>query len=269
MKTTSKHKIKIYVSFAIFLCLGKTCFAQEPQIESDRPGFSNVAGTVPHKYLQTEIGLNREADRFDKKYANLFIQHPTLTLRYGLAKRVELRTITEYVTFFDDATNGGSTRRMFTNVQVGGKWNFLQQIGIIPKMALIAHYRINFPKYDTINGGNVRLAMEHRINERFQILYNFGMQWDVFRQGTVQNGRKFRPQYLYSLSARYAFSDQWQGFAEFYGFAKKKRSPDNRINGGVSFFINDRFKIDASGGIGLSKLAPDVLYGLGGAYRFR
>ena len=98
------------------------------------------------------------------------------------------------------------------------------------------------------------------IGANFFIGYNIGMEWESFRS---------KPAYIYTISPKFNFAKNWQAFIEFYGYAWKNRTPKNSIDGGISYFIKDNFKIDASAGFGLNKNAPDKFYALGVSYRFK
>ena len=78
-----------------------------------------------------------------------------------------------------------------------------------------------------------------------------------------------QPAYVYTFSPRFVFNEKWLAFVEFYGFAWKKRNPENSIDGGLAYNLNENLKIDASAGFGLNKNAPDFFYGIGASLRFK
>lgn len=58
-------------------------------------------------------------------------------------------------------------------------------------------------------------------------------------------------------------------FIEVYGYLREKNHAMNSLDAGLAFYISDNFKIDASAGLGLSKLAPDYFYAVGLSFRFK
>lgn len=251
--------------FVFFAFTWNISFAQPDPIDTDRPGNSNSAGTVVKKWLQAELGFLRQAEKISPPKRDLFIQHPALLTKYGLTKCLEIRLVTEFASVKEYAVNDTSIVTGISNIQLGGKFNFLQQKGIIPKTSLIAHYSFNNLRTlpgakDSIDGANFRLAMSHSITKKFSLGYNIGMDWSRFGSA---------PAYLYTFIPSFNIIDKLQVFIELYGFAWKSRMPQNSIDGGLSYLVTDNFKIDVSAGFGLSKNAPDNFYAAGVSYRFK
>lgn len=235
------------------------------QIETDRPGNTIIPQTVLKKWLQFETGFLLQTEKVVPPNSDLFIQHPSLLAKYGLGKRIEIRLITELSTIKEKDLNKVTTFSGINTFQLGGKFNFLNEKGVRPKISLIAHYSFNGLRTivkgkDSIDGVYFRFAMQHTVTDNFIIGYNIGMQW--MRFGSPQA-------YLYTFSPKFNINENWQVFLELYGYAWKKRTPQNSIDGGISYFINDNFKIDAAAGFGLNKNAPDKFYALGLSYRFK
>ncbi len=251
--------------FIVLLFACNLSFAQTGPVDTDRPGNSNSAGTVPKKWLQTEFGFLRQSDKITNTHKDVIIQHPSTLIKYGIGKRFEFRTVIDIVSIKETAVNGSHSLAGVNNFQMGGKLNFLNEKGIIPKTSLVAHYRFNRIKIfkasrDTIDGANFRLAMSNTISRNFSIGYNVGMEWASFQS---------QPAYLYTFIPSFNINDSWQVFIEFYGFAWQKRTPQNSIDFGVGYLLNDNFKFDASAGFGLNKNAPDNFYSVGASYRFK
>jgi hypothetical protein len=250
----------------LFLLPSICAIAQIEKMETDRPGQTNTPSTTPNKWVQSEIGFRRQTDKFFYgPFKDIYFQHPSLLAKYGIGKKIEVRFITELTYVKKEGVNSDDINRGTNNTQIGGKFNFLKQKGLIPKTAIIAHYRLNTLNTnvvgrDTINGANVRLAMLHTISDNFSVGYNLGMDWDRF--GTT-------PVYLYSVSPRYSFSEDWLVFIELYGFIKENRVPKTSADLGVSYCINDNFKIDASGGTRINKDVRIKFYSLGASFRFK
>ncbi len=249
---------------ASFLVILISTSAQVEKIETDRPGETNTPTTVAKKWIQFETGFFMQIEKHYPKLKDHFIQHPSLLSKYGIGNRIELRLITDLATIKEENVNGTTLRTGITNVQLGGKVNFLQEKGLRPKTSLIAHYnfrRLRTLYKDTIDGANFRFAMLHTLSKIISVGYNIGMNWNRFGSP---------PAYIYTFSPRFNISEKWFAYIEVFGSFKrpKKYNPENYIGAGFAYYVNDNFKIDASAGFGLSKEAPDKFYTIGASFRF-
>ena len=240
-------------------------FAQDEKLSADRPGKTNNPGTVIKNWIQVETGFSLQTEKNNYPRKDLYFQHPYLLTKYGLGQRIEIRLITELVTIKEINVNGNNIRTGFNSVQLGGKFNFLKGKGLKPKISLIAHYdfrrfRTLYKGRDTIDGGNFRLAFEHNFSKNIFLSYNIGMEWKRFGSP---------PAYIYTFSPRFDITEKWAAFIEVFGYVYKSYAPENSIDFGVAYFINNNFKIDASAGFGLNKNAPDKFYAIGASFRFK
>lgn len=239
--------------------------AQDEKMVTDRPGFTIDPGTAPRRWIQTEAGFSRQTEKLGPGVKNHFMQNPVLMIKYGIVKRVELRALTELGTQQDGSSFGTTVYHGISRVELGAKFNFLDEKGIRPKTSLIAHYHFNHLRTifkDTLDGGDFRFAMLHTLSKTISIRYNIGMEWRYF----INN-----PYYVYSFSPGFNISEKWVTYIEVFGSFRrpKKFSPENSIDLGIAYYISDNLKVDASAGIGLSKLAPDNFYAFGASFRFR
>jgi hypothetical protein len=255
--------IKNFLLFAVISSCTYTAFAQPDKIDTDRPDQTESAVTVPKKWMQLEMGLMREKESTGYGLKDLYLQHPTLLTRYGLGKRFELRLLTELATSKNEAVNGNFSKTGLSGIQLGGKVNFFDEKGIRPKTSLLAHYdfaRLRTLYRDSIDGASFRISMQNTISKLISAGYNIGMEWERFDAP---------PAYIYTFSTGFNISEKWYSFIEVFGSVWKNESPENSIDAGISYNINDNFKIDLSGGIGISKNAADNFYAIGASYRFK
>jgi len=255
--------MKKHILISTFSLLAIIANAQDEKMITDRPGFTIDPATTEKKWIQAETGFYRDTEKKGFGLKNHFMQNPVLAIKYGVVKRVELRIITELATIREEAINGTDIYKGLNRVELGAKFNFLDGKGAIPKTSLIAHYHFNHLRTifkDTIDGADFRLAFRNNISKTVSIRYNAGMLWRDFR---------FDPYFLYSLSPGFNFGERWFAFIEVYGYFWEKYHPMNSLGAGLAFYINDNLKVDASAGIGLSKLAPDNFYAFGASFRFR
>lgn len=255
--------MKKHILTGTLILLAFAAKAQDEKMVTDRPGFSMDPGTVAKKWIQAETGFSRDTEKKRLGLKDHFMQNPVLSVKYGIVKRVELRLITELATLREEASNITSTYSGINRVELGGKFNFLDEKGIRPKMSFIAHYYFNHLRTifkDTIDGADFRFAFRHNISRTILIRYNAGMEWKHFDE---------QQYFVYSFSPGFNIGERWFAYIEAFGYLWKGYQPINSLDAGLAFYINNNFKVDASAGIGLSKLAPDYFYALGVSFRFR
>lgn len=236
--------------------------AQNNKIIPDRPGESLTPYTVPKNWFQFETGLSKSIEKIDLLSKEKIYRHPKLVAKYGLIKNLELRLITDYTTIKFTPVNQTFIENGIENFQAGAKYNFIKEKGLRPAVSLIAHYdfgRLRTIHKDTLDGANFRFAMIHKVSKVFDVNYNVGMQWRYF-------GRPH--QYIYTLSPKIHFDKNWHAFIEVYGFIEDDYSPEHYIDGGLSYFVNDRIMLDASAGISITKERAIKFFGVGISYGF-
>lgn len=241
-------------------------YCQNETIDIDRLGKSKSPFSIPKKWFQSEVGFLKQTDKFPEfSQTEKYFQHPLFFGRYGLSNRIEARLITDWVT---EKTIGTNITDVYTGIntfQLGFKANFIKEKGIRPEIALIAHYVFNSlrtltGKTDTIDGANFSFAFHHTLSDNVWLNYNAGMQWEHFRN---------EPAYLYTISPRFKFEDDWCAFVEVFGFIWKDDKPQHSLSAGLAYNVNDNFKIDAAGGIKLNKRTPDNFFTVGCSFRFK
>ncbi|MBL0146748.1 MAG: transporter [Chitinophagaceae bacterium] len=260
--------MKKYTLISCLIFVSLVTFAQTEKVITDRPGKTLSPITVPKKWIQFESELSKQKDKLKEiGITDIYFRHPSLLTKFGLGKRLELRLITELATLKVKYTfDPPYIRTGIKTVQLGGKLNFLKEKGIRPEVSLIAHYdfhrlRTIYAGKDTLDGGNFRLAMQHTLSEKVEVGYNIGMEWEYFRY--------FKTAYTYTLSPKFTINEKWLAYIELFGYIWKKEKPENSIDAGFAYFINDNFKLDASAGFGINKKAPDNFFSIGASFRFK
>lgn len=190
----------------LFSLLTYSIFAQSNTIKTDRPSYSNTPYTVSQKMFQVETGFSRTVIWFGKPYKDLDLQHPSVLIKYGVAKNVELRLMSVYESTKNIVSNGTFKQHYIPFVQVGVKYNFLQQKGIVPKTSLIINYVYNGlqkwrRKKDTIQGFNFKFVFQNEVASYFTLRYSGGLQWNDFVNKN--------PKITYSISPTIYFDEKW------------------------------------------------------------
>jgi hypothetical protein len=219
--------------------------AQTLDYSTDRPRHSISVNTVSKKYLQLETGLSMSTDKLSSSIKDVLFEHPSFLLRYGLLKGFELRLISDIITIKQEAINGDYIRTGMRNVQLGAKANVLKQKAALPAISLMAYYRINdLPftrlRYDSINGGGFRVAFQNKLNDKWRIDYNVGVDWLSFRE----NGER----YNYSLSPVFIISEKWNTYVETSGFIWSDVPPIHFLKLGLCYQFNQNSSVNIFGG---------------------
>jgi hypothetical protein len=256
----------ILLAGSIFLSIHT--IAQLEKIDTDRPDQTESPFTVPKKWMQFEMGFLKEVEKnsypVDYVWKDIHFEHPTLLTKYGVTNCFELRLISTFGTYrLKDHDKISNEETGIESIQLGGKVNLFNEKGLRPKTSLIAHYDfggLRTLNKDTLGGVNFRFTMQHTISEKVSLAYNIGMEWERFGSA---------PAYIYTFAPGFNISEKWYAYIEAFGFIWKNEKPENSIDGGIAYYINDNFKIDASAGFGINKKAPDNYFALGASIRFK
>jgi hypothetical protein len=243
--------------------LSAAAAAQTEKIETDRPDQTESPYIVSKKWMQFEGGIIVE--KLNAYATNFTI--PTVLTKYGISKKTELRLITElsasdsklYITNSTDIT---------TPLQLGFKTSLFEEKGLLPKTSVIVHTALqNIEHYGQSGSnttkeiaGNYRFTMQHTITKNISLGYNMGMEWEQFTEA---------PAYVYTVATGFNLSANWYAYIEAFGSIWKKENPENSVDAGLAYYLNDNFKLDISAGIGISKNAPDNYFAIGASFRFK
>jgi hypothetical protein len=252
------------ISLLSFFLLSITLIAQE-RIDTDRPDQTESAFTVPKGWLQAELGFAKT--HYNKDFYTLdFWTLPTLLSRFGISKKFELRLLIENERW-------GDQKRLFKDtvgllpVEIGFKWNLIEEKGIIPRISVIAQTglnRVSSGFSDNHNNGflspGFSFSLQNTLSDHAALGYNIGMEW---------NGDKFdSPVWFYTIAPGFDIGEKWYGYVEAFGFISSGEPSEHLLDAGVAYYINDNSKLDASAGFGISRTAPDYYLSLGYSFRF-
>jgi hypothetical protein len=246
------------ILFLLFSCSILSTNAQE-KIETDRPDQTETPYLVPKGWFQGELGLQAEwHDGWP------YIYHPTALWKYGISKRVELRLITEVLTYETPLMipDGNEVITGLLPLQVGAKVGFWEQKGVLPKTSLIFHTSIPATASKKLRPSrwapNFRFVMQNEITDKFTLGYNAGAEWD---------GESKTPSWLYTIAPSLKLGEKWSGYVEAFGFIGKYRLPEHSVDIGFAYLLSNNLQLDAAAAKGLSADAPDYIT-LGFSFRF-
>ncbi len=245
------------------LLLSIVANAQSTAIETDRPDQTKSPSIVPKKWIQIEAGFLAENQGGYTNYAM-----PTVLSKYGISRTTELRVITEL--------NGRNKQLVYeigeaditTPLQLGFKTAICQEKGLLPKTSIIVHSALQNIKYNGIFAQtqtkeialNYRFTLQNTISKVVSVGYNVGMEWERMNEA---------PAYIYTLATGFNITSKWYAYAEAFGSVWKKENAENSVDIGFAYNATNDFKIDISGGLGLSKNAPPHYFAIGASVRFK
>jgi hypothetical protein len=252
-------KNQLVLLFACFVSL--VVKAQIPKMETDRPGQSVTPHITLKNALQFETGLSGQYGKIDGQEHDEFL-YPTALVKYGLAKKAELFMLIKMEGDYDFTPAKHKTGGGLQPLQLGIKYNLVDEKGALPKTAVIATAalpKIASPDFKSdFVATTFILAMENSFSKKFSLTYNAGIQWEPADVHAL---------YLYTLTPQFEISDRLTVFGELYGFISTIESADHRLNAGLSYRIVPNLQVDFSGGIGITKTSPDSFVEAGFSFR--
>lgn len=230
--------------------------AQELEpLQADRPDQTECASLVPRGYIQAETGFLYEKGGRDARS----LLYPSILWKYGVNDRFELRLITEagMEEYGDQRISG------FYPLTVGFKTRLLDEDGIVPQTAFIGHLTSCMTGKEAFRpewlAPSFRLSMQHTLSDHLSLGYNLGTEW---------SGNSNEPTYIYTLASGISLTPQLGGFIEVYGYLPVEGDADHRFDCGLTYLVSNDLMVDLSGGVGITRNAPDSFIALGFSWRF-
>ncbi|HMU48110.1 MAG TPA: transporter [Chitinophagaceae bacterium] len=250
-------EIACVLTFLFFL---KELKSQETgRMETDRPDQTESPVITKTNFLQGEIGFN-----YEKAFGLATLVHPTALWKYGVAKRFEIRVITEIASIESPLVipYGNKYDNGLLPIQIGGKLALTEEKKGLPKTSLIFHVapnKLGSKKFRTSKWApNFRFTMQHTLSEAVGLGYNLGAEWD---------GESGSPYWIYTIAPGFNIGKNWYAYIELFGAVKNNEKPQHAADGGIACYLSDNSKIDLSGGIGLSKESFDHYIAIGYSFR--
>jgi hypothetical protein len=241
----------------LFSFLAATAHSQE-RISTDRPDATEAATLTPRHFFQAEFGFGAE----NMGSSNYNIIHPTVLVKYGLAKRFELRLENNFVSEYRLAIPAGTIKRTgFEPMRIGFRTALWEEKKWIPKTSLLVHFGIPGIASKDFKAQHVApsflLAMENTLSDKIDIGYNLGLEWDGFSNDPI---------WIYSVSAGFALGKRWETFLEMFAFGEE-RTLETYFDTGLGFYLNNNIKLDAYLGMGINAAVVNNFFGVGFSFR--
>jgi hypothetical protein len=249
---------RYFSTFFILLLITCNAAAQHDQIKTDRPSETQTPELVPKGFVQVEAGLRKE----QHNASDYTLQHPNAQIKYGFTDRLEFRADISGAS--EKAPSKEEFRYGLTPVQLGFKATLLDAKGTRPQTAL--YTMLGIPALASKDhqvphlAPQVRLLMENKINEKLELEYNIGAEWD---------GETTAPQWIAAIDPQWLLGNKWQLFTEVYGKWQRGESAEYVVDAGAGYFLSSNARLDVIGGKGLSQAAPDYFIEIGFSFRVR
>jgi hypothetical protein len=230
-------------------------------ISAERPDQTNSPDLIPQGYAQLETGFLRESDKVgDVKTIN-YLYNTTL-IRYAPLTRMELRLLIEYAGQRVESSGLNLQVVGFNPLSMGTKISVIDQTKLIPKTSLEVSvalpYFASSPFKPSSAAPSFFLLCENEISDHLSLGYNIGVKWD----GNSPNAMG-----AVTTSLGIEISDRVDVFVEWYMYAMKHSTSDQRSDWGLSYFVTNNLVVDVSGGVGLSASSPDAFVSCGFSVR--
>ncbi len=239
-----------------------TAFAQqarEPELSTDRPGFTEPSRIVSRGYLQYEVGLTYE-HAGDASTVSV----PETLVRVGVSRRIELRFATDGLI---SEGAGGARTSGAADVELGAKVKLLDQeragldVAVLPILSLPTGS-------EAFSSGAVDPTVKFSWERTLPAGFALGGNYNV---ASVSDGAGRFTQQALSVSLGHEVPAGFSGYVEVYGLTPMDRNGDAgwMIDLGVSRLVGTRMQWDIEGGRGMTAAASDWFIGFGFAIRTR
>ena len=228
----------------------------------DRPGMATPPDILTMGFLQVETGF--QFDNYDfGNFQNENFLFPSILLRYGIQKNVEIRIQSDYAFTIATDSLATSTEHGLNPITIGTKIKFIEQQNLIPNVSFLINLTLPFLGKKDFRPDSYApflcLLFSNSVSENLNVCYNYGISWD---------GSTSKPTQFYALCLGANLNTQWSIFIEGYGFTNQETNSDFYIDAGFAYLINDHFQIDLSGAKNLNSSSDYYCLSTGITWKF-
>jgi len=246
--------------------------AMEEPLATDRPDFTEASSVVGLGIAQVETGYTYIYND-DSSDGTITHTHglPEMLWRIGIHEDVEFRIVTNYVWERSIDAGAVSTPQGAEDLTVGFKFALTEQAGVIPEAALVTHLVIP-------TGAREFRSLGH--NVEFNLLYGWDLPQDFTLAGSTGVGTgddhvPLTPLVLttdrfvgfhQSVTVGIPITEALRMYLEYFGLYSAgavSNFPENYVDGGLTYLINNNVQLDVRAGKGLNSHADDFFGGVG------
>jgi len=230
--------------------------AEEAELATDRPDFTETAVVVPRGRFQLEMGFTFA----EGKDGLNVLSGPETLLRYGIGPRTELRFVApDYL-----RVRGAGRASGFGDLAVGLK----QQLGPLPggfDLALIAHATLPtgasaFTSHRV--DPDASLAWSRDLNDRTAVGGLLGLAWPT------EGGRR-NVTGVSTVALGHSLGGRWGVFLEWAAEFPERGGNTHLAHHGYTYALSPDSQLDLHFGFGLTPAAPEFFVGAGYSRKFR
>ncbi|QNF31500.1 transporter [Adhaeribacter swui] len=257
---------------SFFILISVSAFSQsttdQPELDSDRPNFTQGAAIVPHKTIQLETGVEFKNDQTLSIQEKTFL-YPTTLIRIGILKNAEFRINFDFEKDRQKFKSGSGLLGQdeivqgFDNVHLGAKIALIKGKGALPDISILGNIMLPVgikelrPPHAAPEG---RLLLNNKLSEKLELQYNVGYR-------KLMDHEEYQGEMLYSISTNLKVNDILKIFAEYEATKVLRESVDSSLDGGFMFQILPNLQLDVYAGAAVSEAAPDFYTGGGITWR--
>jgi hypothetical protein len=227
---------------------------ESPELQTDRPDFTETAVVVPRGSLQVESGFT-----WERRHRARSFDAPELLLRAGLLRRTELRL---ELPGYSRVTGAGRAAG-FSDGAVG----FKQQLGPTAsgfEVALIPVVSLPTGASSLTSGAPdpaIGLAWARDLGPGWSLGGLFDFSWP-----TEADGRN--PTTFATLSLGRELGGPWGAFLEYAAEIPHRGGGSHLLHHGYTYALGTQAQLDLHLGVGLSAAAPRFFIGAGYSRRY-
>jgi hypothetical protein len=256
----AKLWIRLVLALPATVALPSAAFAQEPELVTDRPDFTESASVPGGGRVQLESGWTVEGAG-DARSHTL----GEILVRIGIGDRLEARIATGSVAWNDDGE--GEEVSGIDDAGLGVKVLLLDPAPpIVPATALLVSSSVPTGEKEVGASGwqpEARLSVAWDLTDLWSLGANGGWARPL-------EGEERFDQALGSVALGRSLGARLGAFVELYGL--NPSGPDggdeSYLDGGFTFALGPEAQVDLRGGAGLTDDSADWLFGLGFARRW-
>jgi hypothetical protein len=248
MKTSAKY-LCIFVLCLLVPFLNKA----QDKIETDRPDQSENTHIINPNEFQVETGIL--VNGYKEGDASLI---GSALVRYGLAKRVELRLLVEEgkrsLTYFQETAQGRFP------IALSAKVALVEDDRVLPDITLVSFLNlpvISHPDENTHWAPAFIMALEKEVS-KVTLTGNGGVQWDAFQPGHSYQG---------TGGISYEVGTNWKLFGEYYGRYENGKIPLHNLDAGLLYTLNNNVQLDLAYGRSIHAELPNSFITLGISFK--
>lgn len=253
------HKKMKILSCFILISLSSHIVTAQNSLITDRPDQTESPNAVAIGVIQIESGFQFQRSDLSKTKSEEQIAHPSNLIRYGIANRLELRLVTEYMsnTVYDKKSNEKKIQNTgMENIEFGFKYQFSQDqsrtiLGFMAHLDIpIKNKKTNYQQYGLVS----RLNISHQLSEKQCVGANIGYNNFSYIVNGSEVFSKNVGDLTYTLVYGQAISNRVGVYIETFGEYINFKTWEQNVDLGMTYLINDNLQLDYSFGLGINQV---------------